>query len=101
MSGDTGSDWSAVLDELEAVIDRQKAVLDAGEPVDADALAELLFTVPAALPALPPELADRTRRALVATTALTARARELSAGAPPPVRSPGARRVASTFDRRA
>lgn len=102
MSDATVPGWPAVLDDLEALIARQRTVLENGGPVDAGALADVAFVVPAPLPPLPPELADRARRALAATRTLTALAGELSADAPPPVRAPaGPRRTVTTFDRRA
>lgn len=62
--------WAVVLDELEHLLGRQRAV--AGRPVDADAVAVLLFSPPDDLPPLPPSLAGRAHRLLARTRELTA-----------------------------
>lgn len=61
--------WAVVLDELEDLLDRQRDAA-AGHPVDADAVAVLLFSPPDDLPPIPASLADRAHRLLARTREL-------------------------------
>lgn len=118
--------WGAVLDDVESLIARQRAALDAARdgglndflddgPHDGPhggndgaggatvRLASLGFIAPAHLPPLPPALADRARRALEATAELRRRALELSRATRPvaPTARIERRRTVHALDRRA
>lgn len=91
--------WTAVLDELEALIDRQRDVVERGGAVDAH-LDAIRFLPPTDLPPLPLRHAPRARRLLHETHRLAARAAAVPG---PRARShrPTNRRTATRLDMRA